>query len=488
MRVARLEIAGSYRPEVHDAALADLQWEGFTPAELAHTPAVLVVASGGALRRRHQGELTALLRSSRPVGLLVQDCVAAPDEASDLSRYHAGLGYLAVAHREALVLQTGWGQHDALVDGLARMAHAHRPAVALFVTPSADPPGWASLEAAAALAGRAAPELLYDPDAGSSWAERLTLGANPAPGEPWPTYELEVEGPEGEETLELPLTWADVVALEPTYAPHLRMIPPEAWSDEQVPLAEYLDRFDPAHPEPLVPFILVLDGKGGVQRAVVSRALALATLDRLRAWRVLQELAGHANEFARRAADAAREDARREAEAKLEEARAAFEAELEQVRNDTARESIDRLASALLDMDVASAANLLSGGGAPARAAAAPAPSAPAEAEAPAEEAAEPAEAEAPAEEEEEEELSLDEPFIDTALCTTCNECINLNGQLFVYNADKQAELGDLSAGTFEDLVKAAEACPAACIHPGKPRPDDSTATPELIERAKAFA
>ncbi|MGM0578576.1 MAG: hypothetical protein ACQEXJ_22820, partial [Myxococcota bacterium] len=32
MRVARLEIAGSYRPEVHDAALADLQWEGFTPA------------------------------------------------------------------------------------------------------------------------------------------------------------------------------------------------------------------------------------------------------------------------------------------------------------------------------------------------------------------------------------------------------------------------------------------------------------------------
>jgi ferredoxin len=87
----------------------------------------------------------------------------------------------------------------------------------------------------------------------------------------------------------------------------------------------------------------------------------------------------------------------------------------------------------------------------------------------------------------EEEALSFDEPYIDSALCTTCNECTELNGQLFRYNADKQAFIADLAAGTFAELVKASELCPVRCIHPGKPRSDDSTATPELIARAAAF-
>ena len=36
--------------------------------------------------------------------------------------------------------------------------------------------------------------------------------------------------------------------------------------------------------------------------------------------------------------------------------------------------------------------------------------------------------------------------------------------------------------------MKAAELCPAHCIHPGSPRSDDATATPELIARAAAAA
>jgi len=58
---------------------------------------------------------------------------------------------------------------------------------------------------------------------------------------------------------------------------------------------------------------------------------------------------------------------------------------------------------------------------------------------------------------------------------------------MFRYNADKQAFLADVGAGTFAELVKAAELCPAHCIHVGRPRSDDATATPELIARAAAF-
>ena len=97
--------------------------------------------------------------------------------------------------------------------------------------------------------------------------------------------------------------------------------------------------------------------------------------------------------------------------------------------------------------------------------------------------AAEPAVEELP----EEEALAFDEPYITAPLCTTCNECTNINPRIFQYNANKQAFIADASAGTFAELVKAAELCPARCIHPGKPRSDDSTATPELVERASKF-
>jgi ferredoxin len=119
----------------------------------------------------------------------------------------------------------------------------------------------------------------------------------------------------------------------------------------------------------------------------------------------------------------------------------------------------------------------------PAPAAAPPtaAPSAPVEAAPP--EAAAPVEAV----EEEEEEVEAEEPWIDTALCTSCNDCFDINGQLFAYNANKQAVIADARAGTFEDLVKSAEKCPARCIHPGKPLNPDEPNLEQLIERAKPF-
>ena len=81
----------------------------------------------------------------------------------------------------------------------------------------------------------------------------------------------------------------------------------------------------------------------------------------------------------------------------------------------------------------------------------------------------------------------LGDPYIDSFLCTTCNDCLNLNPQMFRYDENKQAEITDATAGTFKQLVKAAEICPARCIHPGAPRKGDATATPALIERAAKF-
>jgi len=475
-RVARLEIAGTYQPEIHDSALADLSWEAFTADELALAPVVAVQIDGARLRQGAQSSLSSLLLSSRPIHVVVLDEVAARDEASDLSRYHVDVAYLAMAHREALVAQSSLARPARLVEDALGMAKARRPAVLLAGRPTGGPAALRPLRSEASLHGRAWPELRYDPEAGESWADRFDLGDNPQPEQAWPMRGLAFVEDGEEKELEIAFSWADAVALEPAYQRHFLVVPSAAWSDDQVPLSEYVAQFEPEGGGRSLPYVWVVDEQRVLQRAIVTRELAMACVDRLRAWHVLQELGGFDNSFVARAVEEAHKAAQEEAAERLREAETAHAEEVERVRTETARESMERLASVLMDVESLSLAAPSS-----APAAAAPAPAAATAEAAPAEAApAEPAE-------EEEEALSFDDPYIDTALCTTCNECTNLNSRMFVYNANKQAELADANAGTFAELVRAAEACPGKCIHPGKPRSGDETATPEMVERAAKF-
>lgn len=80
-----------------------------------------------------------------------------------------------------------------------------------------------------------------------------------------------------------------------------------------------------------------------------------------------------------------------------------------------------------------------------------------------------------------------DEPYIETPRCTTCEECVQINKRLFAYDANKQAYIADASAGTYRDLVEAAESCQVSIIHPGKPRDPNEAGLAELLERAAPF-
>jgi ferredoxin len=83
-------------------------------------------------------------------------------------------------------------------------------------------------------------------------------------------------------------------------------------------------------------------------------------------------------------------------------------------------------------------------------------------------------------------ELGL-EPYIDTSRCTSCNECTNINSRLFAYDASKQAYIKDAKAGTFAQLVMAAEKCPAGLIHPGTPLNPNEKDLAKWIKRAEPF-
>ena len=61
-------------------------------------------------------------------------------------------------------------------------------------------------------------------------------------------------------------------------------------------------------------------------------------------------------------------------------------------------------------------------------------------------------------------------PTSRRARCTTCNECTQINDKMFAYDENKQAYIADPNAGTYAQLVEAAESCQVSIIHPGKPR------------------
>ncbi len=490
VRVARLDAEDRYRAE-YDVILQHMDWQALDREELAMVPPVFVLETAHRVLSNAMSALSILLRSGRPLHLIILDPSAAMGFAADaagLAATHPDLGYLAVAHRDALVLQTSLALPGHLYEGLGAVAASLRPSVAVVAVPqwtdAVDP--WVQLSAAHY--GRVTPGFLYDPDGGATWARRFELEPNPQSDEPWPRLRVQAHDDKGAliERTE-PFTFAHAAALSPRCRHAFRVIPADAWGIEQMPLDEYL-LLVPSDRVRRIPFIWIVNNEGALLRAVMTREMAHACTDRLQQWRILQELAGHRNEYVQLAEARARDLAHVEAQREREELQQAHSAELEGLRLQVAGEAFERLAQALLAVDdegwpaalaggdviAAGSAGTSVGGGQVAQVAVAEAA-----AELPPATVAEPDE---PAPEE-----FVEEGYIDSPMCTSCHDCINMNPRMFQYDGNKQARLADPTAGSYAQLIKAAEACPARCIHPGLPREGDTTATPELIERARRF-
>jgi hypothetical protein len=64
---------------------------------------------------------------------------------------------------------------------------------------------------------------------------------------------------------------------------------------------------------------------------------------------------------------------------------------------------------------------------------------------------------------------------------------MQINKHMFLYDGNKQAYIADLKAGTYRQMVEAAESCQVSIIHPGKPWDPSEPDLEELIARAEPF-
>lgn len=469
-RLVRLEAADAYESDRHGPGLERLDWRSFSRQELALVPPVLVLAAEGELLSGALASLVRLLLSGRPVQvLLTRDF-----EGEGLGGARLEPAWLGVGLREAFVHQGSIARPAALAAGLSRALAGTRPGLHVLDAPRAPVDGvdpW--LAASARVSGRAAPLFRYDPEAGASAARRFRFDDNPEPAADWPGE----TGAEGAGSA--PFTYADAALLDPGWRAHFASAPEE--SEDLLPLAAWLS-LEPEETVRRLPCVWGVGEDGVALRLVVSRALALAARDRLSFWRTLEELAGVRNEHVEEAAARARGEAEAAAADERAAVAARHAAELERVAAEADVAAVDRLVAALFEVEPEGGRTTATRPR-PARAGAAAAPGAAAalpESAAPAASASAAA-APAPAQDE------AEEAWVDTAMCTSCDECVRKFPAVFVYNGDKQAIVKNARGGSFRDLVMAAEKCTAKVIHPGAPWNPSEPDLAAWVERARPF-
>jgi pyruvate-ferredoxin/flavodoxin oxidoreductase len=525
VRRAELLADDDYDAEEHEPFLATFDWHQFSDEEFKLCPPILAMGGDGAMLDIGFQNLSRLLASGKPIRVVVldtqvysntggQSCTSGfTGQVADMAAFgkvqhgktetRKELSLIALAHRGAYVLQTSQASPSHMMQGILHGLNSKRPAVFNIYTPCPVEHGvadeWAPHSARLALESRAFPFMTFDPDAGQALADCISLDGNPEVEDDWPTYELKYVDEDGaEQAMELPLTTGDWAATEGRFKKHFR---PVKDADDLVPFAEFVEMSTDDRVGK-TPFIYTLAEDRKLDRLASSLEMIELAEDRQLLWSQMKELAGlevapwvkdrlgqdMEDQFDRKA-----EALRQEYEAKMAELKASYpsliahrlaEGLLRAGRNRTIEEVLNEAASAPpVQVDPAMLGGVALGAGPEGNGGGTAVAAPPVEAR--------PTGAAAPAapvvEEEEEEEALAMEPYVDTALCTSCNECTNINRKLFAYDDNKQAYIKDARAGTFAEIVKAAELCPAGIIHPGTPLNPKERDLEKWIERAKPF-
>ena len=573
VRRAQAILDGSYDAERTEQELAELDWQHFTDEEFALCPPIVAMGGDGAMLDIGFQNLSRLMASGKPIRVVVLDtqvysntggqaCTSGyTGQVADMSWYgkelhgktevRKELALIAMAHRGVFVHQSSQASASHLMAGVLKGLQKRRPALFNIYTPCPVehglPDDWSQHSARLALESRAFPYLTFDPDAGTSWADCLTLDGNPSVDDDWPTYTLEYVDDDGTtKTMELPLTTADWAATEGRFRKHFKKLGTgdsglgtrqgdAALTEDLVRFDEYL-ALSADDRDGKTPFIYMRGAGKKLEQWSVSPEIVRLAEERQTHWTQLRELAGVVVSQATR--DRVHDTLQAELQAKLDVAEREYKAKLAEAQAAYPTVIARRLAEGLLrgsNGGKKSIAELMatlpsvipsepqSGESRnrelPDRVTAVPAgsvseprpakevppstPAAPTPSEVATTSAAAPATAQATSvisvtsvvqtapdatakPNAAADEIRID-PYIDSDRCTSCNECTNLNKKMFAYNANKQAYIKDASAGTFAQLVMAAEKCPVSAIHPGTPVNPKEKDLEKWLKRAQAF-
>lgn len=434
--MAELEVEGRYDDAVHDRFFSqtDASQLVHDAADSALFPDYLVRLNAGVIDAADESTLMEILTAGLPMKTLVQTddiltVSAIGDGHFDLGSRNRRLVNMAIGLGDVFVLQSAGAHLFELAAAIEQgLAHSGAALFSVFSGASRETGLSPYLTSAAATESRAFPALRYDPAAGPDWASRFSLEGNPQVDRDWPIHPLTYEDSARRlVTEDVPFTLVDFVACDRRHTRHFAPLTRALWHDGLITVDASLTLTDNARGH-RVPFVHLVDAHEMVQRALVDDAVLREAGRCRQMWRSLQELGGVHNSHAERLLS--RDRSRREQPAVASDAAPAV--------------SMPPSTDATIASAAPSASNHPT-------------------------------------------ERTADDPFIETPRCTTCNECTKINSRMFAYDGNKQAYIKDPDAGTFAQLVEAAESCQVSIIHPGQPRNPNEPGLDELLARAAPF-
>lgn len=468
IRMAKLELAGEYNAKKCEEFFTYFNWHQFSEEEFHLCPPVVAVGGDGAMYDIGFQNLSRLMMTGKPVKVLILDtqvysntggqaCTSGfMGQISDMAQYGKAIkgkeeirkeiGLIGMAHRTTYVMQGSISNTSHLIEGFIDGLNARRPALFNVYSPCMPEHGIgddvAELQSKLAVESRAYPVFRYNPDNGVTPVECFDLEGNPEIETDWPTYRIAYLDDSGVKAeMEVPMTFADFAVTEGRFRKQFRTAPRDTWNENMVPLHEFIE-LGADEREGLFPYIWATDKKQKLVRVIPSQIVVESCEERRGFWRMLKSVAG-----------------------------IRVEVSPDEIAQKVRVEMAGRLASRLLELAGAGAAAAAQALVAPTESAAAlPAPS---------------ARAGAPSSDNGSGYVA---PYIDSAECTACDECIKINPKMFQYNEKKQAVIKDPKGGPFRDLVRAAEKCTAQVIHPGMPADRSEKDIEKLIKRAKKYA
>ncbi|MBF0264023.1 MAG: 2-oxoacid:acceptor oxidoreductase family protein [Gammaproteobacteria bacterium] len=461
IRMAELEIAKNYDKQKHDDFFAYFNWKHFSDEEWLLCPPVVSVGGDGAMYDIGFQNLSRVLMSQFPIKILVLDtqvysntggqaCTSGfTGQVSDMAGFgkvwkgkpeiRKEISLIAMAHRNAYVLQGSIANTTHLLEGFIDGLNSRRPA--LFNCYAACQPehGIADdktmMQNKLAVESRAYPLFRFNPDDGVGFDECCSIAGNPALEDDWQSYPLNYTDDLGmEKTLQLPMTFADFAITEGRFRKHFKQAPVGSWNDNMVRLDKFI-ALDESERQDRFPFIWTVNSKNELTRVMVSETMVEACEDRLHFWQMLKSL--------------------------LPLEKVVDTEQLKQQWQQEMAQKIGRNLMSVIFQDSSASKNI-------------------------------------ELQQEVDTELQNNEPseasengyepvWIDTSSCDSCEECIGINAKIFAFNDNRQAQVIDPKAGSYEDIVKAAEKCTVSCIHPGTPWNMDEKNVDKLIKRAEAY-
>lgn len=442
IRKAELELEGKYDASVHDDFFTYFTWQQFTDDEWLLCPPVVALGGDGAMYDIGFQNLSRLMTSGKPIKVIIVDTQVYSNtggqactsgfigQVSDMAQYgkvwkgksepRKEIGLIAMAHRNTYVMQATLANTSQMIEGFIDGLMTKRPALFNLYTTCQPEHGVGddkgANQAKLAVESRAYPIFKYNPDNGIKVKEAFDLSGNPDLDKIWPTYQLKYLEYGQEQTMELPMTFADFALTEARFRKHYRKVPRSAWNDNMILLAEFLELSE-SDREGKFPYIWAVDRDQKLSRVLVAKPIVDSCEERRDFWLMLRDLA----------------------DVELEQSQ---EGNLEEkIRNQV----VGNIAQGLMKLAGGNGDGILNM-------------------------------ALGTTEEKVKETIAEPSsngeymaPWLESDECTSCDECIKINANIFSYNNDNKAYIKNPKGGSYEDLVKAAEKCTAGVIHPGLP-------------------